>query len=199
MMTETEVTITLQKGCANVIPNRVLSRLLGDKLRELPAPRYTPEELAYGARMAAVNPEAGRRKIQQFRNASPAFAAFVEAHGEEPILNYTLPELPGVMQKDSSTDVGDVSWVCPTAELLVCTMAVGTGGHTWQRTAQGKSAIAHKGMLYAGKLLAAAALDLLTTPELVEDARREWRQQLGGRVYAPLPEDVQPNGRKTET
>ena len=45
-----------------------------------------------------------------------------------------------------STDVGDVSWVCPTAQINAVTEAAGTPGHSWQQVSQGKSSIAHKGM-----------------------------------------------------
>lgn len=73
-------------------------------------------------------------------------------------------------------------------------MCANTGGHTWQRTAQGKSALAHKGMLYAGRVLAGTAIDLLTQPELVAAAHGEWEKQLHGRVYRPLPDEVVPTG-----
>ena len=94
---------------------------------------------------------------------------------------------------EASTDVGDVSWVCPTGKVQICTMCSGTGGHTWQRTAQGKSGLAHKGMLYAGRVLAGTAVDLLATPQLLEEAKREWETRLRGKTYVPLPAEVQPN------
>ena len=50
-----------------------------------------------------------------------------------------------------STDVGDVSWIVPTVHLNIPTFAAGTALHSWQAVAQGKSSIAHKGMLYAAK------------------------------------------------
>ena len=39
-----------------------------------------------------------------------------------------------------STDVGDVSWVVPTVQARGATYAIGTPGHSWQLTAQGKTA-----------------------------------------------------------
>ena len=38
-----------------------------------------------------------------------------------------------------STDVGDVSWVVPTVQAHCSTYAIGTPGHSWQLTAQGKT------------------------------------------------------------
>ena len=60
-----------------------------------------------------------------------------------------------------STDVGDRSWIVPTVHLNIPTFAAGTALHSWQAVAQGKSSIAHKGMLYAAKIMALTALDFL--------------------------------------
>ena len=55
-----------------------------------------------------------------------------------------------------STDLGDVSWVVPTVQARVATHAIGTPGHSWQVTAQGKMPAAHKGMVQAAKVMAAS-------------------------------------------
>ena len=47
--------------------------------------------------------------------------------------------LPGAPMM-GSTDVGDVSWVVPTVQARGATYAIGTPGHSWQLTAQGKTA-----------------------------------------------------------
>lgn len=89
--------------------------------------------------------------------------------------------------------MGDVSWVCPTAQILTTTKAALTPAHSWQQTAQGKSGIAHKGMLYAGKVMAAAAIELIASPRIVEEAKREHRESLGGEAYrCAIPKDVRP-------
>ncbi len=52
-----------------------------------------------------------------------------------------------------STDVGDVSWVTPTAQCWAPAWAIGTAPHTWQVVAQGKSPAAHKALAHAAKSL----------------------------------------------
>ena len=191
MMTETEVTVTTQKSCANVIPNRTLCGVLRQNLEQMPKPVYTQADLDYARRMRQTIPTktTGLTRLREF---GPEFAAFVDLHLDDPIYNVAFPEAPMPITSDTSTDVGDVSWVCPTAKVQICCVCAGTAGHTWQRTAQGKSELAHKGMLYAAKVLAGAGIDLLTQPALVEAAQQEWRAQLRGRVYRPLPEEIQP-------
>src|SRR5699024_12352591 len=46
----------------------------------------------------------------------------------------------------ASTDVSDVSWVVPVAQLTAATSALGTSLHTWQMTARGLSSFANRGM-----------------------------------------------------
>ena len=92
-----------------------------------------------------------------------------------------------------STDVGDVSWVVPTVQARVATHAIGTPGHCWQITAQGKSGSAHKGLIYAAKAMAGTAVDALPDPGLIERGKADLR---GGRhatpYVCPIPADVQP-------
>jgi len=64
-----------------------------------------------------------------------------------------------------STDVGEVSWVVPTVQARVATCAVGTSFHTWQALAQGKSSVAHKGMIHAAKVMVSRAWALIEDPK----------------------------------
>lgn len=65
-------------------------------------------------------------------------------------------------------------------------------GHSWQVVSQGKSSLAHKGMLYAGKVMTATALRMYENSELIRKARAELDQHLEGETYLPIPADVHP-------
>ena len=92
-----------------------------------------------------------------------------------------------------SSDVGDVSWKVPTGHVYTNCYAAGTAMHSWQATAQGKSTIAHKGMLAAAKVMACVGAELLMNPEKVEQAKADWKAELNGEVYPnPLPADAKP-------
>ena len=55
-----------------------------------------------------------------------------------------------------------MTWVVPGCQLHVACYPAGTPFHTWQMTTMGKSALAHKGMATAARVLAMTALDFLT-------------------------------------
>ena len=77
--------------------------------------------------------------------------------------------------------------------LTDTTFAAGTALHSWQAVAQGKSSIAHKGMLYAARIMALTVIDFLQKPELVNKAREELTETLNGETYPnPLPGDLKP-------
>src|SRR5262249_29187743 len=92
-----------------------------------------------------------------------------------------------------STDVGDVSWALPTVQARVATHAIGTPGHSWQITAQGKSGQAKKGLVHAAKIMAAVAVDALADPALLARAKADHKARTRPTPYeGPLPADARP-------
>ncbi len=78
-----------------------------------------------------------------------------------------------------STDVGDVSWMVPTAGLRTATWVPGTSAHTWQAVAVGGMGIGMKGMMNAAKTIAGTAVDLYNNPEAVKNAKKELIERRG--------------------
>ncbi len=70
-------------------------------------------------------------------------------------------------------------------------MAARSPGHSWQNVAAIGSTIGEKGTLYAAKVLAATAVDLLEDPKLIAAARTHWQEQMKGRKYTTLIPDGQ--------
>ena len=108
-------------------------------------------------------------------------------------LTWTGAVLPG------STDVGDASYVVPTAQLSEATATLGTASHTWQMTAHGNTEIAHKAMLAAGKSMALAGIKVFENPELAEKARKEWMEETGGEYQCPIPKEIGPVSTNNRT
>jgi aminobenzoyl-glutamate utilization protein B len=104
-----------------------------------------------------------------------------------------LPPMKSESALPGSSDVGDVSWVVPTSQILTACGVLGTPNHSWQQVAQGGMGIGYKGFLLAGKVLAAAAVEFMQHPEKVQQARAEFETRTQDKPYiSPIPEGVKP-------
>ena len=194
LMSGTSVEIKFIKACSNTVLNLTLEKVLFDNLNEIPLPEYTPEDYAFAK---AINDSVENRSPVFDRlikkTNSEEIIQFLKAHEGRDINDFIIPFIHSEQAGGGSTDVGDVSWVCPTAQISTATWASSTPGHSWQIVAQGKSALSHKSTLYAGKVMAGAAIDLLENPELIQKAKDEKARKLNGAGYTcPIPKDVKP-------
>jgi aminobenzoyl-glutamate utilization protein B len=196
MMTETEVEIQFVKACANIVPNKTLSKALYDNLACLDMPAYTTEELSLAAGIAETSPGTVSADLERYLKAHPAeLKRCLGLLEGRPICDIALPFYPD--DPDSilpgSSDVGDVSWVTPTAQVVTACYALGTPEHSWQLVSQGRTSIGHKGMILAAKTMAGAAIDALESPEMIERAKAELAERLNGATYrSAIPANVMP-------
>ena len=91
-----------------------------------------------------------------------------------------------------STDVGDVSWLTPTAQIHVATWPNGCPGHSWQNVSCDRTEIGHKAAIHAGKVLAATAIDLFEDHSLLNEARAEFEKRTKSGFVCPIPADAVP-------
>ncbi|MBQ7625333.1 MAG: amidohydrolase [Clostridia bacterium] len=193
LMTQTTVEIDFMKAVSNIVPNNALEKVLQKNLELFPLPEQTKEDIEFAEKIYSTytyNAEALEETIA--KRGEAAYKAFKE-NKRIPLASYVQPlsEYHGV--DFGSSDVGDVSWVCPTAQINVATASYRTPGHSWQRVAQGKCDFAHKATLFAGKVMAGAVIDLLGDPETLEKAKAEHRERLGKDGYVcPIPKGVIP-------
>jgi len=86
-----------------------------------------------------------------------------------------------------------VSWITPTAGFTVVTAAEEIPWHSWAVTACCGTAAGRKGAVVAAKVLAATGVDLLTRPDLLEEAQKFFKEASGGKPYrSPIPADQPP-------
>lgn len=195
LMTDTRLEIEFIKGCSNTIPNNVLEKLLYDNFEEIGVPHYTKEEHEFAKQIVAnyeAGPNAEDSAAKTTKDWGIELNKFYKEHGvslNDFLLSYQAYDKCGA----GSTDVGDVSWNCPTAQIHVVTTAAKTPGHSWQFTACNKTSIAHKGVATAGKVMAAAVIDLMESPEIIEKAKAEFNARLdGGKYVCPIPKGIKP-------
>lgn len=191
MMTETEVSVEIESGISNFIPNKTLSHVMGKCNVEMGGIQFSEEAQEFGEQIYETISEADKKAIpetlsQMGINKDLERLSKVKLLGDA----FDYEESSYCMQ--GSTDVGDVSYVVPTAQMVAATAVQGTPGHSWQQTSQANSPIAHEGLLYAGKVMAYTAVKLLEEPELIEKAKEEHRKSVGGKYECPIPSEIKP-------
>lgn len=193
MMTETEVEIVFDTAASNLLPNLTLETEIHANMLALGPIAFDEADLAFAKMIQETfTDEAIRSSIRLYQIKGDVFSN-TEVDGSTP-LHLGLRDFEGCSHfRAGSTDVGDVSWVTPTAQCWTPAWAIGTNPHSWQVVAQGKSPAAHKAMAHAAKTLAATGVALVTSPGLLAAARAEWRKKTDGRAYVcPIPPDVRP-------
>jgi aminobenzoyl-glutamate utilization protein B len=188
MMTETELEIQFIDGLYNILPSKSLAELVVKNMREVGTPTYTEEEKEFAAKIASYFTK--QEKINSLRKAKvPNWEKYVDVDLVTEVLD---PWGEGETSPGSS-DVGDVSWVCPTLEFGTTCNILGAAGHSWAFVAAAGSTIGHKSLVFAAKTMAGAAVELLTDPDLRKRIQDEHKERLKGREYTtPLPEGLQP-------
>lgn len=195
LMTGTACEIVFEKACSNYLPNRRLEQLLHANLQEVGAPQLDEAEKNFAQKIKSTLSEQDLNNDLHMAELlmGKQDPEFFDLTKSQVVSDSILPYVHAASLLPGSSDVGDVSWLVPTAQLSVACNVVGTPGHSWQMVAQGKAGLAHKGMLIAGKVLARTALDVLLHPQIVAEARNELKRTLGeDRYVSPIPPEVKP-------
>jgi aminobenzoyl-glutamate utilization protein B len=172
-MTQTELAaVEVQSELHNMIPTPELVRLVHRNLLAVGPPRWTEEELRL-ARSTQTNFQDPSRRAPP-KDGTPALAAGIEP----------LPTTPS--KGASSSDVGDVSWFVPVANLFVASFGYGLPQHSWPVVAATGSSIGDKALLVAAKTIAASAIDLYRDPSLLRRVREDWRRARGDSPWQTL-------------
>lgn len=167
MMTDTKVTVELEKACSNVIPNQTLQKFVYKTFSEIPCPVPTEEDKQFIREL--LYKEKGKE----------------DPRWENPIATTVNPysDLKTAM---ASSDCGDVSWICPTVRFGFATWGKGTGSHDWQTVAQGKTEWAKNAMRYGAKVMAECIISILNQPEIIEEAKKEHKELIGDGYVCPI-------------
>jgi aminobenzoyl-glutamate utilization protein B len=161
--------------------------------------------------LSAVWPTRGNRTVAETVRRNMEMVGHPEWSADEDALARKLQERAGVpveglrpklspfkgqaVQRPSANDGGDVSWKVPMVKFYYPANIPGIGFHHWAAGVALATSIAHKGALSGAKVLAASALDFLTEPARVAEAKASFAEELGGVAYRPLlPVGQEPPG-----
>ena len=193
LMTDCTVVSRQIDGTASTLSNQVLEEVLYANLRSVPLPEYSEDDQVFAKQLRSTydcSRLPGSHIDDNYRMR--AFITEKSEDGSLPVNNFVIPYAPSNSFSAGSTDVGDVSWLTPTAQVSVVTWPSACPGHSWQVVSAGKSEIAHKGILLAAKVLSGAAADLMTEPRLLQKAREEFRVTAAEGYDCPIGPEVTP-------
>jgi aminobenzoyl-glutamate utilization protein B len=185
LMTETSVTTKVVSAVSNLLMNTPLAEAMHANMARLGPVAWDDADRDLARRFQATMSE---EDIQAgFRRYGMKYRPGLElADRIVPLENVGEPMM-------GSTDVGDVSWAVPLIQARGAVYAVGTPGHSWQLTAQGKTPLAHKGMVHVAKVMAGTAVDAIRDPELIARAKADHAARTAATPYVcPIPDDVTP-------
>ena len=193
LMTGTEMESAVISGASNLVFNDTIVDVFHKKMGEVAPPKFTEEERDFARKLASTFPQGGGMLDGFAKLLGPEVKALMANARETLLLEGVLPAFKGDIVMSGSSDVGDVSWVTPTGQIMTTCHAFGTPGHSWQLVAQSGMSIGHKGMLYAGKVLALTALAFMSDAELLSKAHEEFAERLKETPPVPLiPEGAKP-------
>ena len=184
LMTETSVEIKLISAVSNLLGNTPLEEAMHGCYERLGPPPFDETDRTFAREIQATLSD---------EDINTAYRRVGIKRDEASLCDQVVPLRSRRTPMVGSTDVGDVSWVVPTVQAHCATYAIGTPGHSWQLTAQGKTAAAKKGMVHVAKVMAATAVQAIEDPTLIERAKADLAERTKGRPYAsPLPVEAKP-------
>ena len=150
MMTNTTVTRKLIGAAAPRHFNKTIAEVMQANIDRIGLPAWTAEEQTFA------------KAVQKLSNGAEDGLATKMRGLRPPVEN---PESGG------SDDIGNISWVAPTAALRYPANIPNLPGHNWANAIAMATPIAHKGVVAGSKVMALSVVDFLAKPELVAAAR----------------------------
>ena len=154
--TETTMTYEVMHGNYSLLPNDVIQKKMYSNLKMYGGITYSETENEYAKTI-----------YKTFIKPSSAIGS------QETVSPFKTSHSYG------STDVGDVSWLVPTAGVRTATWVPGTASHSWQAVASGGTSIGIKGAELAAKTIASTAIDILKDQSLIVTAKAELQSRVG--------------------
>jgi aminobenzoyl-glutamate utilization protein B len=171
LMTETDVRSEIEAYAYNTLPNDVLNEVMIENMKRANSLYFTKEEKEWAEKLV--------------KTIDPAILnAAKETENELLVSACQNNKSTKGKSMSGSTDVGDVSWITPTATIMTTCAPTGVQLHTWQATASFGSPIGFKGMHLAAQTMALSTYDLLINKDdVLTKANEEFKIRTNGKPY----------------
>lgn len=193
LMTETGFDRQFIDGTAELVPNYTMEELLYRIFNEVGLPEYSAEEKTLAEALRKTYDVTTAPGIAAGFDADIAADVAERTNGlSDALCGFIMPEYHSAGFVAGSTDVGDVSWQTPAAQVHCVTFPFGAAGHSWQNVSCGGTSLGHKGLINAAKIIACAAIELMNDPETLQKARDEFARRTKSGYVCPIEPDAVP-------
>jgi len=187
VMTDTELEIQLGKSSIDIFNNWTLNQLLHRNLKEAALPDRTDEIIScsqmfidsFGNNGADTysdpyeGPAADEENWLSQQNSTSLSRCVASPHRAH-------------SHSRASSNKADVSWTVPTARILAASWVADASGCSFLAKEMAKSNTAHSSLIYAAKVLAGAAIDLINDTDIIEKAKSEVGKVRGKKSITPV-------------
>lgn len=178
LMTGTRVEIERLGGCYPVLNNHVVADVVDRSMKEIKMEEWSKEDIEYA------------RKLNE--TIYDQWKECVEFSGSEPDTQLHVGVMPIDQDNDyGSSDIGDVSHMCPSCFYKGACFPIGASYHSWQVAAVTGMDIGFKSMMNGARMTALTTLHFLTEPELLEQAKAEFEKSMKNKTYETMMPDNQ--------
>lgn len=176
MMTDTRVEVEHLGGCYPVLNNHVVADVVDECMRTIPMEAWNEEDIEYARKLNETIPKEWEASVALSESA--------------PDTQLHVGVMPVDRENDyGSSDLGDVSHICPSCFYKGACFPIGANYHSWQVAAVTGMDIGFKSMINGARMTALTALRFLTEPELVKTAKAEFAKTMEGKTYETMLPD----------
>jgi len=150
--TGTTVTHQLLGEAASINSNKVLAEALYENIKSVGMPKWTADDQAF------------TKAVQENNHLKLAPLS-------DTVMPLITPATGGNAAGGASDDVGDITWNVPSVMMMFPANIPSVPGHNKLSAMAMATPIAHKGAVAGAKAVAMTVLDLMTTPELLKQAK----------------------------
>lgn len=171
MMTDTKVEKETIAGCYDFLSNDVLSDIFYKNMMEIGSIVNSKEELNFAEQLQQTVDQNQRVNTLKGQCAPESLKNDIIHEG-------IIEDLGSNATVAGSTDVGDVSWIVPTAQFLAAAWPIGIAAHSWQSTVASGSDMGINAMNFAAKVLTGTCIDIFdNADEIINSAKTEFLEK----------------------
>jgi aminobenzoyl-glutamate utilization protein B len=179
LMSQTRMEYQILGATYELVTNRPLAKMGLELMKQIGLPQYTEEDHKFG--------ESFVRSLgkQPFEGKFTYARRFVP----DPDFNKVFPD---VFQGWGSSDANNISWKVPYMRFGVSVFPLWMTFHSWQAVAVTASPQGIKAGIQVSKWMAASALECLTNPKLIQEAKEELETVVAknGGYREPIPAEA---------